>query len=104
MFTLPQFTQLGSPKENVVEASIRELECLCEALLHYHLISHRVDHASMFNLMGIGRDGVFIIHMGVRSLYSHRLSAFDTFHRACTATSQRLLSGSKPGTLSCRNK
>ncbi|KAG1751395.1 UV-endonuclease UvdE-domain-containing protein [Suillus paluster] len=43
-----QFTQLGSPKDSVVKASIRELEY----------------HAQMLNLMGIGPDGVMIIHGG----------------------------------------
>ncbi|KAI0064003.1 UV-endonuclease UvdE [Artomyces pyxidatus] len=43
-----QFTQLGSPKENVVEASIRELQY----------------HCSILNLMGMGKDSVIIIHMG----------------------------------------
>ncbi|KAI9433059.1 UV-endonuclease UvdE [Lactarius indigo] len=43
-----QFTQIGSPKQNVVDASVREL--------HYH--------CSLLNYMGIGRDGVIIIHIG----------------------------------------
>ncbi|KAG0694069.1 UV-endonuclease UvdE-domain-containing protein, partial [Suillus ampliporus] len=43
-----QFTQLGSPKDSVVKASIRELEY----------------HAQMLNLMGVGPDGVMIIHGG----------------------------------------
>jgi UV DNA damage endonuclease len=43
-----QFTQLGSPKDLVVKASIRELEY----------------HTQMLNLMGIGPDGVMIIHGG----------------------------------------
>ncbi|KAH9077821.1 UV-endonuclease UvdE [Lactarius deliciosus] len=43
-----QFTQIGSPKQNVVDASVREL--------HYH--------CSLLNYMGIGRDGVIIIHTG----------------------------------------
>ncbi|KAG1752826.1 UV-endonuclease UvdE-domain-containing protein [Suillus lakei] len=43
-----QFTQLGSPRDSVVKASIRELEY----------------HAQMLNLMGIGPDGVMIIHGG----------------------------------------
>ncbi|KAH9022165.1 UV-endonuclease UvdE [Lactarius pseudohatsudake] len=40
--------QIGSPKQNVVDASVREL--------HYH--------CSLLNYMGIGRDGVIIIHTG----------------------------------------
>ncbi|KAH7927536.1 UV-endonuclease UvdE [Leucogyrophana mollusca] len=43
-----QFTQLGSPREAVVRASIRELEYHCQ----------------MLDLMGIGPDGVMIIHGG----------------------------------------
>ncbi|KAL0247098.1 UV damage endonuclease UvdE [Cryptococcus tetragattii IND107] len=43
-----QFTQLGSPKKAVVNASIRELEYHCEIM----------------DRMGLGPDGVMIIHMG----------------------------------------
>ncbi|KAF8197874.1 UV-endonuclease UvdE-domain-containing protein [Pholiota molesta] len=43
-----QFTQLGSPKPNVVEASVREL----------------VYHCQMLDLMGMGPDSVMIIHGG----------------------------------------
>ncbi|WWC92830.1 UV damage endonuclease UvdE [Kwoniella dendrophila CBS 6074] len=43
-----QFTQLGSPKPNVIEASIRELDYQCEIM----------------DRMGIGIEGVMIIHMG----------------------------------------
>ncbi|KAF8348270.1 UV-endonuclease UvdE-domain-containing protein [Amanita rubescens] len=43
-----QFTQLGSPKSQVIEASIRELEYHCE----------------MLDRMGIGPDGVLIVHGG----------------------------------------
>lgn len=42
-----QFTQLGSPKPNVVEASVREL----------------VYHCQMLDLMGMGPDSVMIIHV-----------------------------------------
>lgn len=42
-----QYTQLGSPKKPVVEASIRELAYHCE----------------MLDRMGIGRDGVMIVHV-----------------------------------------
>ena len=42
-----QFTQLGSPKPAVVEAALRELEYHCE----------------MLDLMGIGVDGVMIVHV-----------------------------------------
>ncbi|WWC65861.1 UV damage endonuclease UvdE [Kwoniella dejecticola CBS 10117] len=43
-----QFTQLGSPKPNVIEASVRELDYQCEIM----------------DRMGIGKEGVMIIHMG----------------------------------------
>lgn len=43
-----QFTQIASPKENVVEASIKELEY----------------HAEMMDRMGLDQDAVMIIHMG----------------------------------------
>lgn len=43
-----QYTQLGSPRDSVIQASIRELEY----------------HAQMLNFMGIGPDGVMIIHGG----------------------------------------
>ncbi|KAK7060460.1 hypothetical protein VNI00_001225 [Paramarasmius palmivorus] len=43
-----QFTQLGSPKEHVVEAAVRELKYHCE----------------MLDLMGVGKDGVMVVHGG----------------------------------------
>jgi len=43
-----QFTQLGSPKPAVIESSIRELEYHCQ----------------MLELMGVGKDGVTIVHGG----------------------------------------
>lgn len=43
-----QFTQLGSPRDAVVQASIREL----------------VYHCEMLDLMDIGPDGVTVIHGG----------------------------------------
>ncbi|THU83059.1 UvdE-domain-containing protein [Dendrothele bispora CBS 962.96] len=43
-----QFTQLGSPKPGVIEASIRELKY----------------HTEMMELMGVGKDGVLVIHGG----------------------------------------
>ncbi|KII92552.1 hypothetical protein PLICRDRAFT_80608, partial [Plicaturopsis crispa FD-325 SS-3] len=43
-----QFTQLGSPNPKVLESSVRELEYHCE----------------MMDRMGIGKDGVMIIHGG----------------------------------------
>ncbi|KAA1474573.1 UV-endonuclease UvdE [Dentipellis sp. KUC8613] len=43
-----QFTQLASPKEDVVDASVRELEY----------------HTSILRHMGLGKDSMIIIHMG----------------------------------------
>ncbi|KAF5381134.1 hypothetical protein D9757_009415 [Collybiopsis confluens] len=54
-----QFTQLGSPKPNVVENSIRELKYHCE----------------MLDLMGIGKDGVMIIHGG--GVYDDKPAALE---------------------------
>jgi UV DNA damage endonuclease len=52
-----QYTQLGSNKDAVIESAIRELEY----------------HAQMLDLMGIGPDGVMIIHVSPRSVHSkHR--------------------------------
>lgn len=46
-----QFTQLASPKEEVVAAAVRDLEYQCE----------------MMDRMGLGADSVMVIHMGVRN-------------------------------------
>ncbi|KAJ4490928.1 UV-endonuclease UvdE-domain-containing protein [Lentinula aciculospora] len=43
-----QFTQLGSPKPGVIESSVRELQYHCQ----------------MLELMGVGPDGVTIVHGG----------------------------------------
>ncbi|KIY50147.1 UV-endonuclease UvdE, partial [Fistulina hepatica ATCC 64428] len=43
-----QFTQLGSPRREVIASSLRELEY----------------HADMLDLMGIDKDGVMIVHGG----------------------------------------
>lgn len=42
-----QFTQLGSPREEVVQNAVRDLSY----------------HAEMLDRMGIGKDGVMIIHV-----------------------------------------
>lgn len=57
-----QFTQLASPTEAVVTASIRELAYQCEIM----------------DRMGLDQDGVMIIHMGVRSrhLFPHLAYSF----------------------------
>ncbi|PWN86950.1 UvdE-domain-containing protein [Acaromyces ingoldii] len=66
-----QFCQLGTPRENVLAASIRELEV----------------HARVLDLMGVGPDGVMILHGGgtygdqaatlerIRHTIEHRLPA-----------------------------
>jgi UV DNA damage endonuclease len=54
-----QFTQLGSPKEGVIEASIREL----------------VYHNEMLEGMGIGVDGVCIVHGG--GVYGDKQSTLE---------------------------
>ncbi|GFZ49638.1 UV-damage endonuclease [Saitozyma sp. JCM 24511] len=56
-----QFTQLGSPKEAVVEASIRELNYQCEIM----------------DRMGLDQDGVMIIHMG--GIYGDKPSTLERF-------------------------
>ncbi|KAH9993331.1 UV-endonuclease UvdE-domain-containing protein [Russula compacta] len=56
-----QFTQIGSPKQNVVDASIREL--------HYH--------CSILDHMGIGKDGVIIIHIG--GVYGDKAATLTRF-------------------------
>lgn len=42
-----QFTQLGSPKSKVTDAAVRELNYHCQ----------------MLDLMGVGSDGVMIVHV-----------------------------------------
>ncbi|KIK69416.1 hypothetical protein GYMLUDRAFT_35478 [Collybiopsis luxurians FD-317 M1] len=54
-----QFTQLGSPKPGVVESSIRELKYHCQ----------------MLELMGIGKDGVMIIHGG--GVYDDKVATIE---------------------------
>ncbi|WRT69727.1 UV damage endonuclease UvdE [Kwoniella shivajii] len=56
-----QFTQLGSPKPNVIEASIRELDYQCEIM----------------DRMEIGIEGVMIIHMG--GIYGDKESTLARF-------------------------
>ncbi|KAH9974004.1 UV-endonuclease UvdE [Lactifluus volemus] len=56
-----QFTQIASPKKNVVDASIREL--------HYH--------CSILKHMGIEKDGVIIIHVG--GVYGDKVATLARF-------------------------
>ncbi|KAG9046872.1 hypothetical protein FS837_003487 [Tulasnella sp. UAMH 9824] len=56
-----QFTQLGSPKEEVVTASVRELEYQCEIM----------------DRMGLDQNSVMIIHMG--GVYGDKESSLARF-------------------------
>ncbi|KAF9452757.1 UV-endonuclease UvdE [Macrolepiota fuliginosa MF-IS2] len=58
-----QFTQLGSPKPKVVDAAVRELDYHCQ----------------MLDLMGIGIDGVMIVHGG--GTYGDKASAIERLKR-----------------------
>ncbi|PSR73228.1 hypothetical protein PHLCEN_2v10888 [Hermanssonia centrifuga] len=77
-----QFTQLASPKENVVEASVRELECTLPfewyvaTLFAYWT---RPDHCQMMRYMGLGDDSVIIIHMGSKGVYGDKPSTLERF-------------------------
>lgn len=50
-----QFTQLGSPRKVVVDNAIEDLKYHCE----------------MLDRMGIGKEGVMIIHVSLKRLSSH---------------------------------
>ncbi|KAJ3772031.1 UV-endonuclease UvdE-domain-containing protein [Lentinula raphanica] len=54
-----QFTQLGSLKPGVIESSVRELEYHCQ----------------MLDLMGVGKDGVTILHGG--GVYDDKSAAIE---------------------------
>ena len=73
-----QFTQIGSPTQKVVDASVRELEYHCD----------------MMDRMGLGPDAVMIIHMGVRNIWESNLGGDTEIcnlrHRVSTATSRPL--------------
>ncbi|KAK8849695.1 UV damage endonuclease UvdE [Kwoniella newhampshirensis] len=62
-----QFTQIGSPKDGVVEASIRELNYQCEIM----------------DRMEIGIEGVMIIHMG--GIYGDKESTLARFKENYTS-------------------
>jgi UV DNA damage endonuclease len=49
-----QFTQLGSPKADVIENSVRELKY----------------HTEIMESMGIGKDGVLIVHVSAHQRHS----------------------------------
>jgi len=51
----------------VVEASVRELQCTLHPFGYSftHSSRTRADHCSILQLMGMGKDSVMIIHMGV---------------------------------------
>ncbi|KAI0634612.1 UV-endonuclease UvdE-domain-containing protein [Trametes polyzona] len=56
-----QFTQLGSPRDVVVDAAIRDLEYHCQ----------------MFRYMGMNQDSVMIIHMG--GMFGDKLATIERF-------------------------
>ncbi|KAG8933705.1 hypothetical protein FRC02_011311 [Tulasnella sp. 418] len=61
-----QFTQIGSPKDEVVTASVRELNYHCE----------------MLDRMGLDQDSVMIIHMG--GVYGDKASTLERFKKNYT--------------------
>ncbi|KAG6869109.1 hypothetical protein C0993_001674 [Termitomyces sp. T159_Od127] len=61
-----QFTQLGSPRPEVLKSSIRELEYHCE----------------MLDRMGIGVDGVMVIHGG--GIYGDKVATVERIKRTVT--------------------
>ncbi|KAJ8521824.1 hypothetical protein ONZ45_g1535 [Pleurotus djamor] len=61
-----QYTQLGSPKPAVIAAAVRELKYHCE----------------MLDLMGIGKDGVMIVHGG--GVYGDKPSAIERIKKTIT--------------------
>ncbi|GJE93486.1 UV-endonuclease UvdE [Phanerochaete sordida] len=61
-----QFTQLASPKDAVIEASIRELEYHCQ----------------MMRYMGLGKDSVIILHMG--GVYGDKAATIARFRETYT--------------------
>ncbi|KAF7315872.1 hypothetical protein MIND_00103700 [Mycena indigotica] len=63
-----QFTQLGSPKPEVVQASVREL----------------VYHCEMMDKMGLGVDSVMIIHGG--GTYGDKAAALERLKKTVTET------------------
>lgn len=58
-----QFTQLGSPRQEVITNSIRELEYQCEVL----------------DRIGLGKDSVMIMHMG--GMYGDKAATLERFKR-----------------------
>lgn len=62
-----QFTQLGSPRDAVRGAAVRELNY----------------HSQMLDLMGIDRDGVMVVHVGYSTFSPPRSQCLDltTVHR-----------------------
>jgi len=62
-----QFTQIASPKENVVEAAVKELDCewIIGVDSNDSPSNLGVDHCEMMDRMRLDCDSVMIIHMGV---------------------------------------
>lgn len=61
-----QYTQLGSPRSEVVEAAVRELAYHCE----------------MLDRMGVGIDGVMIVHGG--GMYGDKVTTLDRIKQTIT--------------------
>ncbi|KAJ7646795.1 UV-endonuclease UvdE-domain-containing protein [Roridomyces roridus] len=61
-----QFTQLGSPKPGIVESSVRELAY----------------HGQMMDLMGLGPDGVMIVHGG--GVYDDKVGTLGRIKKTIT--------------------
>jgi UV DNA damage endonuclease len=61
-----QFTQLGSPRDAVRGAAVRELNYHCQ----------------MLDLMGVGKDGVMVIHVSYSTFSIPRFWYLDTDNRA----------------------
>jgi hypothetical protein len=95
-----QFTQLASPKDNVVEQSIKELECEWRVGRKFKIRPSDIlslDHAELMDRMGLDQDGVMIIHMGVRATL-YRISETRLMtgrYRVCTAIKQLRSIGSR---------
>ena len=60
-----QFTQLGSPRDQVVQNAVRDLTCeICQLRSMALDLIFSLDHCEMMDRMGLDQDSVMIIHMG----------------------------------------
>lgn len=71
-----QFTQLASPKGDVVEASLRELACEHDVSPPPLVIHYWIDHNRVMELMGLDQNSVLVIHMGVPELICKPFMSF----------------------------